>query len=51
MDVFYSGWNHGNTIPSTGVCIHHPSGDVKKISFDDLVSSMVENDLEVASNK
>lgn len=32
-NVFYAGWNNVNTAPSTtGVCIHHPSGDIKKIS-------------------
>ncbi|MBM78924.1 MAG: lysyl endopeptidase [Crocinitomicaceae bacterium] len=34
-NVYYSGWNHSNSVPQTGVSIHHPSGDVKKISFDD----------------
>ena len=34
-DVFYAGWNNSGVISSTAVCIHHPSGDVKKISFDD----------------
>lgn len=31
-DVFYNGWDVNNTAPSSGVGIHHPSGDVKKIS-------------------
>lgn len=31
-DVYYNGWNLQNTGPSSGVSIHHPSGDVKKIS-------------------
>ncbi|MFT5832646.1 MAG: lysyl endopeptidase [Cognaticolwellia sp.] len=36
--VYYAGWNRSN-IPNAGnVAIHHPSGDVKKISVDnDLV--------------
>ncbi len=34
-NVYYSGWNHANSSPQAGVSIHHPSGDVKKISFDD----------------
>ncbi len=33
-NVYYSGWNKGTTAPSSSVAIHHPSGDVKKISFD-----------------
>ncbi len=31
-NAYYSGWNNQNTAPSSGVCIHHPSGDIKKIS-------------------
>ena len=34
-DVFYAGWRNTGAISSTAVCIHHPLGDVKKISFDD----------------
>jgi hypothetical protein len=31
--VFYNGWSRGNDYPSTsGVGIHHPGGDLKKIS-------------------
>jgi hypothetical protein len=28
------GWDRSSTPPSSSVCIHHPAGDVKKISFD-----------------
>jgi len=31
-DVYYSGWDSRNTPLTTGVGIHHPMGDVKKIS-------------------
>lgn len=31
-NVYYAGWNTANTGPSSGVCIHHPDGDIKKIS-------------------
>ncbi|MFN8298568.1 MAG: T9SS type A sorting domain-containing protein [Chitinophagales bacterium] len=31
-NVYYSGWNNQNIAPASGVCIHHPSGDIKKIS-------------------
>lgn len=31
-DVFYNGWDRTNTISLSGVGIHHPSGDYKKIS-------------------
>lgn len=28
------GWDRSGNTPSNGTCIHHPSGDVMKISFD-----------------
>ncbi len=31
---YYLGWSHANTIPKSSVCIHHPIGDIKKISVD-----------------
>lgn len=31
-DVYYNGWDWNHTAPSSGVCIHHPQGDYKKIS-------------------
>lgn len=33
--VFYAGWENGGASPQIGVGIHHPSGDVKKLAFDD----------------
>ena len=30
----YAGWSRINAPPSNTVCIHHPQGDVKKISID-----------------
>ena len=33
-NVYYSGWNRSGTTGTSSVAIHHPSGDVKKISFD-----------------
>ena len=32
--VYYAGWNNSTTASTNPVCIHHPSGDVKKISQD-----------------
>lgn len=32
---FFAGWNSTGDTPSSTVCIHHPAGDIKKISFDD----------------
>ncbi len=34
-EVFYAGWENGGASPQIGVGIHHPSGDVKKLAFDD----------------
>jgi hypothetical protein len=44
-NVYYAGWNAEAVTPTTGelgwkvVCIHHPSGDVKKISTSNNVVS------------
>lgn len=32
---YFSGWDNTGAIPTSAVCIHHPAGDIKKISFDD----------------
>jgi PKD repeat protein len=32
-DIYFNGWNRTNTPMNSGVGIHHPRGDVKKISF------------------
>lgn len=34
-NVFYAGWDRSGAVPQKQVGIHHPAGDVKKISFDD----------------
>jgi hypothetical protein len=34
FNVFLSGWDVTGDIPAGAVCIHHPSGDVKSISFN-----------------
>jgi lysyl endopeptidase len=33
-NVFYAGWDASGATPSSQTCVHHPSGDIKKISFD-----------------
>lgn len=40
-DVYFAGWSNINTPVDSTVAIHHPSGDVKKISFnfDPIVST------------
>ncbi len=37
-NVFYAGWSNINTPSTQNTAIHHPSGDVKKISRDDNAS-------------
>jgi len=32
--VYFSGWSAEDIAPQTSVGLHHPSGDIKKISFD-----------------
>lgn len=32
---YYNGWDRSNSVVPLAVGIHHPSGDVKKLSFDD----------------
>lgn len=32
--VTYAGWDRSNAAPSSAVCIHHPSTDEKRISFE-----------------
>jgi len=39
---YFAGWNNSNTAPSSTVSIHHPRGDIKKISFDDDPSQAVQ---------
>ena len=34
-NVYYAGWDNSGTNPTNQIAIHHPSGDIKKISFDD----------------
>lgn len=33
--VYLAGWDRSDTVPAASVLIHHPAGDVKKISRDD----------------
>jgi len=35
FDVYYAGWDRSDTAPASAVGIHHPNGDMKKISFED----------------
>lgn len=31
---YFNGWNNVDAASTNSVCIHHPSGDIKKITFD-----------------
>ena len=43
---YFNGWNRMETAPSNGSSIHHPSGDIKKIStFSSLLSTANISDL------
>jgi hypothetical protein len=35
FNPYFAGWNNADAAPSSTVSIHHPSGDIKKIAFDD----------------
>src|SRR5690606_28085109 len=49
---YFAGWNNSNTPPTSTISIHHPSGDIKKISFDDNPASAEQamNSTEPASS-
>jgi formylglycine-generating enzyme required for sulfatase activity len=34
FNVYYAGWDRTNVTPSSGFAIHHPRGDLKKISVE-----------------
>ncbi|MEM8527654.1 MAG: hypothetical protein AAGG68_23635 [Bacteroidota bacterium] len=33
-NAYYNGWDRGETLPANATLIHHPRGDVKKLTFD-----------------
>ena len=33
FQVYYAGWDRSGNVPNGAVCIHHPNGDEKSISF------------------
>lgn len=34
FNAYYNGWDRSGMAPTSGTCIHHPMGDIKKISHD-----------------
>lgn len=41
-NAFFPGWDNSGNVPPSTFCIHHPSGDIKKIAFDDDPASAVQ---------
>ena len=56
-DVYYNGWDRSETPAQSGVSIHHPAGDYKKISsfnspaFESTWFSVVEKDTTIGDPK
>lgn len=44
-NAYFSGWDNTGVNPTSTVCIHHPKGDIKKISFDDNPSYPVQSSI------
>jgi len=47
FDVTYSGWDATGTVPDSSTCIHHPMGDIKKISHDN--EAQAQQNIDVGS--
>jgi len=47
-DVYYQGWSRSTVNPTNTISIHHPSGDVKKISFDNHSASKSGTDWQIS---
>lgn len=33
-NTYFPGWDNSDDIPTSALCVHHPSGDIKKLAFD-----------------
>lgn len=49
-NVFFSGWNANSTPAQSTVGIHHPSGDIKKITFNDNSPLLSDNFTQVPNS-
>jgi len=45
--AYYAGWDRSNVPTTPGTTMHHPMGDVKKISFDHEIPSIPEKQADV----
>jgi len=45
-DVYYNGWDRSENVPSNSTIIHHPNGDIKKISLDADAATIHPNSLD-----
>ena len=48
FNVYYSGWDHGTAPATRSTGIHHPSGDIKKISHSE-VGVVAADDMDMGS--
>jgi len=48
-NVYYAGWDRSGSTPSSGVAIHHPANDLKKISIENDPLSIVSVSLPCSS--
>lgn len=46
-NVYYAGWDRSPALVAPATTIHHPMGDVKKITFDEQVPEVPENQTDV----
>ncbi|MBL8695502.1 MAG: hypothetical protein JNJ88_15530 [Planctomycetes bacterium] len=44
---YFLGWDRSGATPSSTVCIHHPAGDAKKISFDNHAPTKTSNSWQI----
>ncbi len=48
FNAYFNGWDKSGAVPQQTTCIHHPSGDIKKITHD-LDPSVSENGIDVGN--
>jgi lysyl endopeptidase len=43
FNAYFNGWDRQNTVPTATVSLHHPKGDIKKITYDPGSSTQIFN--------